>query len=322
MTDEPTNNSTITEPTTTVTSSEGSNTINTVTGQTDTDSSIAPTEQSWLSSLPEDLREDPSLKDYKDVVGLAKSHISLNRMLGSSIRIPSEDASPEARKEFLDKVSNVDGVIKLPDPNNQEEVNKFYTKLGRPEKPENYDIKIPSDVPEEMVDSNTLNDARNMFFKLGLTSGQANALVQYELNKQAQEMDRLAAEKDQGQQQLKQIWGADFEARKNAAKNYFNLLGEKYPDVMQSLLRTHANNPAIYVMAAELGQTYQERGHIKGQGIQQFGLTPEEARAKIKEIRSNPNDPVNIAGHKDHEARLEYMSKLYDLANPKEGSSI
>ena len=65
----------------------------------------------WRDSLAEDLRSEPSLKDFKDINSLAKSHVSAQKMLGGSIRIPGEDASDEARQEFYSKLSNVEGVV-------------------------------------------------------------------------------------------------------------------------------------------------------------------------------------------------------------------
>ena len=52
----------------------------------------------FRSSLPEDLREEASLADIKDVGSLAKSYVNAQRMLGSSIRIPGQDAGEEQMK--------------------------------------------------------------------------------------------------------------------------------------------------------------------------------------------------------------------------------
>lgn len=37
--------------------------------------------KSWLESLPEDVRSDPSLKVFKDVSGLAKSYVNAQKMI-------------------------------------------------------------------------------------------------------------------------------------------------------------------------------------------------------------------------------------------------
>jgi len=47
--------------------------------------------------VPE-LRDDPSLKDINDVATLAKTYKDTKAFVGSSIRPPGPDASPEAKK--------------------------------------------------------------------------------------------------------------------------------------------------------------------------------------------------------------------------------
>jgi hypothetical protein len=71
------------------------------------------------------------------------------------------------------------------------------------------------------------------------------------------------------------------------------------------------------MMAADLAKSYKESGVISGKGKIQHGLTPDEARARIGEIRGNVKDPLFDSTHPDHDARVEYMSKLYSIANPQ-----
>ncbi len=74
----------------------------------ETTNNVADTKTiNFLDTLNEDLRNEPALKDFKDVNGLAKSYISANKMIGRS-DIPTEKSSIE-------------------------DWNKFYKKLGRPE---------------------------------------------------------------------------------------------------------------------------------------------------------------------------------------------
>ncbi len=49
----------------------------------------------WRSGINPEFANNQSLQEYKDINGLAKSHIELQKMMGSSIRIPAENASPE-----------------------------------------------------------------------------------------------------------------------------------------------------------------------------------------------------------------------------------
>lgn len=280
---------------------------------------ITQAPQSILDMIQDDtLKSEASLQSFKDITGLAKSYVNLNRMMGSSIRIPGPDASEEAKAEFYNKISQVGDVVKLPNPNNPEEVAAFYNKLGRPESPDQYDLKLPQDVPEELVDRGTLDFFRKQAFDLGLNSNQVNALVQFDLQRQMQQLDHMAKEKDQNSAILKKMWGADFEARSQAAQKMVEMYGQKFPEATKQLLSQHVTSPLVYQALAELGQIYQERGHMPSQSVK-FGLTPDEARARIQEIRSNANHPVNQASHPNHDAALEELSNLYRLANPNQG---
>jgi len=83
-----------------------------------------------LELLDEDIRDNSALADIKDWSGLAKSYISGQTLIGEhgkklegAIFVPGEDATD------LEKAS-------------------FYGKLGRPEKPEDYNLKLPEGTPE------------------------------------------------------------------------------------------------------------------------------------------------------------------------------
>ena len=76
--------------------------------------------QDWKSSLSDELKNDPTLANFKDVEGLAKTVIHQQKVLGSRVPIPKTD----------------------------EEKAELYNKLGRPEDASKYEINIPN----EMVD--------------------------------------------------------------------------------------------------------------------------------------------------------------------------
>ena len=51
---------------------------------------------SFRDSLPEDLRNNPSLKNFNDVGGLAKSYVHAQRMIGADkIALPNQNSTDE-----------------------------------------------------------------------------------------------------------------------------------------------------------------------------------------------------------------------------------
>lgn len=93
-------------------------------GETETPAAPAPTD--WRGTLPPELQTDKTLSQIKDIPTLAKAYVDAQKMVGGSIRLPGEKATPEEREKAL-------GTI--------------YDKLGRPKTPDEYQVQRPS-IPE------------------------------------------------------------------------------------------------------------------------------------------------------------------------------
>jgi hypothetical protein len=124
-----------------------------------------------LDAVPE-LRDDPSLKDFNDVATLAKSYKETKAFVGSSIRPPGPDASPEARKEFYEKlVKHAPDLVPLRDGDAEAE-KVVWGKLGRPSKREEYEFKTPDGVD---INVEALRDAAEA---AGMTKAQFTKLAE------------------------------------------------------------------------------------------------------------------------------------------------
>lgn len=87
-----------------------------------------------------------------DPKGLAKKAFEQEKLLGSSIRVPGKDATPEERDAYLNK-------------------------LGRPEKVDGYQFAPPKDMPEGLpYDGEFATAFKAEAHKLGLSQDQATAL--------------------------------------------------------------------------------------------------------------------------------------------------
>ena len=53
--------------------------------------------------LPDDLREHPALTKFKDPASVAKGYAELEKVIGSSVRIPSKYSTDDEFDEFYDK---------------------------------------------------------------------------------------------------------------------------------------------------------------------------------------------------------------------------
>ena len=84
--------------------------------------SETPVETSWRDSLSDDIKGDASLENINDINSLAKGYVHAQRMVGADkIALPGKYAT-------------------------EDDWQQVYTKLGRPDSPENYELNY--NIPE------------------------------------------------------------------------------------------------------------------------------------------------------------------------------
>jgi len=107
----------------------------------------------WLAGLQDEgTRTKIEAKGYKTPDDLAKAYFNLESKLGQALVPPGEGAG-------------------------QDEWNAFYEKLGRPEKPEGYQFKMPEGVPEDMpYDAESAEKFKAWAHEAGLTPSQAQVI--------------------------------------------------------------------------------------------------------------------------------------------------
>lgn len=119
--------------------------------------SIAPVaENDWRAALDEDTRKTADAKNWSNPAAAVKSYNDLFReftdVKQKSLTLPTDDAQPD-------------------------DWNAFYAKLGRPEKPEGYEFKLPEGLPENFpYDGKNAVEFKNWAHAAGLTPRQAQAV--------------------------------------------------------------------------------------------------------------------------------------------------
>ena len=108
--------------------------------------------QDWKSTLPEDLKNDPTLSNFKDVESLAKTVVHQQKVLGNRIPIPKTD----------------------------EEKMEVYNKLGRPEAADKYEVNVPEDY-SAYFSPEQINQFKNVAHQMGLKQQQVGGLVNYQM---------------------------------------------------------------------------------------------------------------------------------------------
>lgn len=276
------------------------------------DQAIDTNNSSWLDSISEEFRTQSNISNFKDINDLAKSYINVQKMVGNSIRVPSQDSSEEMKQEFYNKIKDIDGVL-------VKDSEDFYTKLGRPESYENYELLKDEDYgaleyyPEIVSE---IDQFKKEAFELGLTKDQASKLVNNRIIEFQQKQESLNSAMANSEQELRKMWGQDFDNRLNAAKQVAGIYKEKYGDAMSQLIDSPVgNNPAFLNMLVELGSMYKETGH-QGANKLTFGTTPSDAINKINELRADPgfHKAYYDDKHPGHKEAVKKLNDLYTIA--------
>ena len=219
----------------------------------------------WMNELPPELQSNETLKQYKTVADLAKGMVETKSLVGSSIRIPSENAGPDDRAAFLEKLtSRVPELMKRPDPNDPE----FWTTFGTPKEPSEYTVPEGVTLPD-----GTEATLREVMHAAKLSRSQAQSMLA-EMGRRGQEVTRAQQEaQEAAERALRAEWGSAYEQRSAMVKKIteqFGVQGDprKVYDIAKSLLSG-------------------EREFLK-QPEGSPGITPAEAKRQIEEIENNP----------------------------------
>lgn len=253
----------------------------------------------FLKDVPADISADPSLKDIKDVAGLAKSYVNSQKMLGSRIAIPGETATEAER-------------------------NEFYAKLGRPEKPDAYEFKDDG-LPNEIYGrQEILQTMRTSMHKHGLSKKQAEAifadytaLMHGNITKLSEE---ATGKKTAAVEALKKEWGGNYDKNLAIAKAAFKKFGadpELTKFVDDSRLGDH---PGFIKLFQAIGAAVGGDKLIEGGGAGGGGTTAEQAIAKIAEMEANPEIRKALTNPSDpaHKTHAAERTRLFSIAYPNQ----
>ena len=242
--------------------------------------------QNWRDSLPEELKNDPTLQNYKDVESLAKTVVHQQKMIGSRIPIPKTE----------------------------EEKTELYGKLGRPEEPGKYEVAVPEDY-QQFFKEESMNEFRNVAHKIGLNNEQVQALMDFQINEINHELEgssnQLNSQREQIEQNLKQEWGYDYDKNVKAAQRAVQVYGDA--EVQELLNGELGNNPALIKMFARLGKEVTEDMAQNTQN-NTLSVSPLDAKQEIANIMNNPKHPYFDGRHREHKEAVEKMRQLHEKA--------
>lgn len=246
---------------------------------------------SWFDALPDGLKANPTLQNFKgkDVSAIAESLVESQRLIGGSIRLPSEKDAPSDREAKLAKI---------------------YNQLGRPETPDGYKIAAPSAESGIPWDAAKAEAFKTVAHKLGLTQAQVEGLTAYDLARQsAGAIDQTQAYQT-CMDTLNKEWGAAspqmLGLSRRTAMTYFD------QETMQALDATGvSNNPSFVKALAKIGKSLMEEGLIVGgrEGMgEDGGLVG--LQAELDRIMQDPKGAYWSKSDPDHDAMVTRAESL------------
>lgn len=198
----------------------------------------------WLAGLPSELRDNEAFKPYKTVGDFAKAHL---------------ETATKAR-DLEGKLKN--SIPKLGDNATQEERNQFFNSLGRPEKPDGYELE-GGDKDKEAV----LAPWKADFHELGLTASQAKGLKAKwdgRINGLIEQHEaKVKAEIAEADGKLKTEWGDKYPANLELVQRFWKKETDSEFDkafASESSANRSSMMRFLFKMAAKTGEDMSQSG--------------------------------------------------------------
>jgi hypothetical protein len=304
----------------------------------------APSGGEWTSSLPPEVRGHASLSDVKDVGDLATRYVKLNKPFAEQLpeKIRGEAAFKDIKslEGLADSYYNAqkmigvpkDQLLRIPTSDKPEDWAPVYNRLGRPEKAEDYKLKVPEGFPP--AEKSYVESWTARAHELGLTQKQFEGMYNRLYEMAGQSIAQQKANQD-GQVaawvgSLKTEWGQAFDTKVEQSRSALSYYADKAgvtAELKKAMDETGAgNHPAFLKLFNYMGLNLHEDGKLTGKAFGESALqSPVEAQQQISALMQNkdfmkqymnPNrrDPAKIEAM----ARMEALRKL---AHPEPGQA-
>ena len=249
----------------------------------------------WWGVIPEGpARQHIEAKQYANPAELALANYNLTRLQTGDpnvVSLPGKDATPE-------------------------QWNDFYTKIGRPETPDGYELKFGDGVK---TDDNMVKFGKELFHELGVPASKAQAAAdKWNAFVAEQEGQMIAAAQQQNTAELDALsskWGADLEKNKAAGQRAVQALGLSN-ETIQRIEDSIGSAPVVELLAM-IGRKSDEGGFTSG-GSQFDPNSPatmnrEQATVRIAELQGDAEFQKKYTDkmHPEHANAVKLMEALF-----------
>lgn len=252
-----------------------------------------PAPSDWRQSLPDDLKSDPALQKYNDIASLAKGYVHASKSLGKDkVIVPDKFATDEDWKAF-------------------------YSKVGMPQKLDEYEVKPPADAK---FDDGFQTEFKKFAFEKNLMPHQANEMLDFVHKTQVAEREKVEAQQterfEESVSNLKKEWGTDLKPRLDLVQSVVREFGGEIEGLFDLLDSSGlGDDPRIIKFLYKLGSGLKDDVIT---GIEQSsGMAPDEAREEHARMMADPKGPLLNKNHPNHSKAVKEAQRLMELAYPE-----
>jgi len=214
--------------------------------------------------LPEEIRAEGTWDRFGKIQDVFKSESEARKLVSKKGIIPPTDKSPP------------------------EEWDAFYKALGRPDKPEQYGLKRPDEIPEDFWDDEILKSATTVFHEIGLTTPHAKKLFDWYNQRTLDTVKQIKQEQEEAERLIRGEAGNRYDEIAHDGKRLMQDNLEGLPQPMRDGILNEINDaktkPYLFFLLEKIQSHFDEMQGLHGgtlpdaKGIQQ----------KIDELRSDP----------------------------------
>lgn len=262
--------------------------------ETETTDAAPSNDVDWRASLPDGLRADPTIAQLGSVADGMKMLVHAQRMVGrDKVALPAADA-PE------------------------EDWAAVYDRLGRPEKPEDYELTPPEGLGEGLAFDEALTGRfREQAHKLGLLPGQVQGLFAWYMGEQAHGADGAQQAAEVAAGELRKEWGAAYDRRLDEARRAARVLGGD--GLLKHLAESGiGNDPQVIRAFAKAGRLLAEADAPETGANDGFIRSGEAAKNEIARLQGDTGFMAAYRDrlHPDHGQAMTRMRGLFEAAYP------
>ena len=258
-------------------------------------------------TLPPAMRDNSILNQFDEggFEAFVHDRIALDPLIGrEKVPLPAKDATPE-------------------------DLDRFYTALGRPVDAKDYDLgefKPPEGLPwDESLQKNMMED----FHKAGLTNDQASKIISAYATRQSEGYQQLqmksAEARGEAELQLKSELGDGYDGFVELAGRAFeSAFGENLAAIAEIQMpdgQLFGDHPLIIKAFGNLGKKMAEHGFSGGkQSTVSMSVSPDQAQLEIDKMEHPGSETAKIlaqSNHPEHKAVKARWRSLYQAANPE-----